>query len=303
MSRLVDLSKLPAPDVIEELDYETLLAARKAKFLLLSPESEREFWQARLALESEPITKLLEENAYLEMLLRSRINHAARAVMLAFAAGADLDHLGALFGVQRLLIQAEDLTQDPPVLAVYESDERFRRRIQLALDSFTTAGSRSSYLYHTLTASGKIKDANISSPEPGTVLVTVLADKTYGTANSKMLTLVSTALNAEEVRPLTDTVNVAAATIINYQINAEITLYPTAIESVIIDNVRKKINEYVDKQYQLGLDITRSGIFAALHQEGVQNVRLITPAVDLVITPTQAGNCTNISLSVRGRDE
>lgn len=301
--RLIDLTQLPPPDVVEELNFEVLLAARKAKFLSLWPEAEQALWAERLEMEAEPVTKLLEENAYLEMLLRSRINHAARSVMLAFAAGADLDHLGALFGVQRLLIQAEDLTQDPPVLAVYESDERFRRRIQLALDSFTTAGSRSSYLYHTLTASGKIKDANISSPEPGTVLVTVLADKTYGTANSEMLAIVSAALNAEEVRPLTDTVNVAAAAIINYQINAEITLYPTAIESVILDNVRNKINEYADKQYRLGLDITRSGIFAALHQEGVQNVRLITPAVDLVITPTQAGNCTNISLSIRGRDE
>ena len=41
MSELVDLSKLPAPDVLETLDYETLLAERKAQFIARYPESEQ----------------------------------------------------------------------------------------------------------------------------------------------------------------------------------------------------------------------------------------------------------------------
>ena len=68
MSELVDLSKLPAPDVLETLDYEKLLAARKEKFISLYPVDEQAFWRARLQLESEPIVKLLEENCYLQML-------------------------------------------------------------------------------------------------------------------------------------------------------------------------------------------------------------------------------------------
>lgn len=303
MSQLVDLSKLPAPDVIEELDYETLLAARKAKFLSLYPESEREFWQARLALESEPITKLLEENAYLELILRARINHAARAVMLAFATGADLEHLGALMGVQRLLIQAEDISQEPPQPAIYEDDERLRLRIQMSLEGKTTAGSRGSYLFHTLSASANIKDAYISSPTPGEVLVTVLATPEYGSADDTLLNLVNARLNQEEIRPLTDTVRVAAAQIVPYQIVAELTMFPSVLEATVLSNAQAKVQAYAAQQFNLGKDITRSGIFAALHQEGVQNVRLITPAADIVITPTQAGKCTQINVTVRGRDE
>ncbi len=43
-----------------------------------------------LELESEPATKLLQENAYRELLLRQRINEAAQAVMVAYAMGGDL---------------------------------------------------------------------------------------------------------------------------------------------------------------------------------------------------------------------
>ena len=63
MSELVDLSKLDAPKVLEDLDFETLLAERKQEFTNLFDESERPFWQSRLSLESEPITKTLARSS------------------------------------------------------------------------------------------------------------------------------------------------------------------------------------------------------------------------------------------------
>lgn len=303
MSQLVDLSKLTAPDVIEELDYETLLADRKAKFLSLYPESERAFWQARLALESEPIAKLLEENAYLELILRARINHAARAVMLAFATGADLDHLGALMGVQRLLIRTEDVSQNPPIPAIYEDDERLRLRIQMSLEGRTTAGSRGSYLFHTLSVSANIRDANISSPTPGTVLVTVLPTRNYEDDEQALLDAVKQKLNQEEIRPLTDTVEVARAEQVTYQVIAELTMYPSAIEGISFAAAQSKLNAFVEKQYYLGRDITLSGIYAALHQEGVQNVHISQPSADIVVEPKKVACCTGINITIRGRDE
>ena len=98
----IDLSLLPAPDVVEELDYETLFEERKATLLSLYDESEREAVARTLALESEPIVKLLQENAYREVILRQRVNEAARANMLAYATGADLDQIGGNYNVERL---------------------------------------------------------------------------------------------------------------------------------------------------------------------------------------------------------
>jgi len=78
----VDLSQLPVPDVVEVLDYETILAERKATLISLYPEDQQEAITRTLALESEPIVKLLQENAYREVIWRQRVNEAALAVTL-----------------------------------------------------------------------------------------------------------------------------------------------------------------------------------------------------------------------------
>ena len=304
MSELVDLKKLPAPKVVQELSYETLLAQRKAKFLSLQENDDmRQHWQARLQLESEPVVKLLEENAYLELLLRTNINESAKAVMLAYATGSDLDQLGALFGVTRLIIQAEYLKSTPPSPAKYEDDERFRTRIQMSLEGLTTAGSRASYEFHALSTSTKVKDVDVTSPTAGTVKVAILSTEGQGTADSDLINAVKEQLNAEHIRPLTDTVLVESAVILPYEIQAAITLYPTVLESVVMANVNQAIANYANKQHLLGIDITLSGIYAALHQEGVQNVKLTKPLADLIVQPHQAAYCTQIQVNVGGRDE
>ena len=304
MSELVDLKKLPAPKVVQELSYETLLTQRKEKFLSLQESDEmRQHWQARLQLESEPVVKLLEENAYLELLLRTNINESAKAVMLVYATGSDLDQLGALFGVTRLIIQAEDLKSNPPTQAKYEDDERFRTRIQMSLEGLTTAGSRASYEFHALSTSAKIKDVDVTSPTAGTVKVAILSTEGQGTAYGVLIKVLKEQLNAEHIRPLTDTVLVESAVILTYEIQATITLYPSVLESVVMENVNKAITRYVNKQHSLGIDITRSGIYAALHQEGVQNVKLTKPMDDLIVQPHQAAYCTLIQVSLGGRDE
>lgn len=58
------------------------------------------------------------------------ISEAARAVMLAYAAGADLDQLGANSSVERLVITPSDETSLPPTPALMESDTDYRLRIQ-----------------------------------------------------------------------------------------------------------------------------------------------------------------------------
>ena len=95
----IDLSRLPAPTVVEAIDYETVLAALKADLVARWPDYTAD-------LESDPAIKLLEVAAYREVLLRQRVNDAARAVLVATAIGSDLDHLGALLNVARLEVEA-----------------------------------------------------------------------------------------------------------------------------------------------------------------------------------------------------
>ena len=139
----IDLSRLAAPDVVEALDFEAILAEMLADL--------RGRDSAFTALtEADPAYKILEVAAYRELLIRQRINEAARSVMLAYAAGADLDQIAANFGVARLLIRPADDRTIPPTPAVYETDEELRNRVTLSLEGYTAAGSRGSYVYHAL---------------------------------------------------------------------------------------------------------------------------------------------------------
>ena len=97
MTTTIDLTTLPAPDVDETLDYEAIRAQHLADLAARYPDA-----AAVLALESEPLVKLVEAHAYRELLYRQRVNTAARSQLLAFATGTDLDHKGAFFNVPRL---------------------------------------------------------------------------------------------------------------------------------------------------------------------------------------------------------
>ena len=85
----IDLTRLPAPKVIEELDFETIFERKKNALLELVPSSVRETIAATLSLESEPLTIDLQQQAYQEMILRQRINQATASTLLAFAQGSD----------------------------------------------------------------------------------------------------------------------------------------------------------------------------------------------------------------------
>ena len=75
---MIDLSQVPAPAVIEELNFETLLAERKAELIAAMPADMQADITATLALESEPLTILLEDNVYRELALRAHVNDSAK---------------------------------------------------------------------------------------------------------------------------------------------------------------------------------------------------------------------------------
>ena len=299
----IDLSQLPAPDVVEALDYETLLAERKATLISLYPAEQQAAITRTLALESEPLVKLLQENAYRELILRQRINEAAKANMVAWATGADLDQLGANNGVTRLTLRAADNSTLPPTAAVMESDDNFRMRIAAAFEGLSVAGPSGAYEYHAKSADGRIADVSATSPAPAEVVITVLSREGDGTAPADLLTIVANALNDEDVRPVADRVRVQAAAIVSYRVDATLFLYPGPEAEPIRAAAEAKLLAFINAQSRLGRDIRQSALYAALHVEGVQRVELAQPAADVVLDKTQAAYCSGYSITVGGSDE
>lgn len=299
----IDLSQLPAPNVVEPLDYETLFAERKATLISLYSADQQEAVARTLALESEPIVKLLQENAYREVLLRQRVNDAAKAVMLAHATGEDLDQLGANFNTPRLVIAPADESAIPPTPAVMEADEDYRLRLQDAFEGMSTAGSAGSYRFHARSADGRVADVTAISPSPANVTVTVLSRDGDGSASAELLQVVSAALNDEDVRPVADRVIVQSAKIAPYAIEAVLYLYPGPEVAPILTAAKQRLHNYVLTMRRLGRSIRCSGIIAALTVEGVERVEVAKPATDIVLDKTQAGYCTGVNITPGRADD
>jgi phage-related baseplate assembly protein len=189
-----------------------------------------------------------------------------------------------------------------------ETDDHLRQRIQAAPNQFSVAGPVGAYRFFALGADPSIVDAQVVSPAPGSVDVYILtgpittqpaaAPNLAGVASSALLSAVFTALNADTVRPLTDTVNVLAVTEVDYQITGTITLYSDADPTATANAANAAAAEFaINLAAKIQRDIVPSQIVAALSVAGVYEVTLTAPAY----TQLQAGqwaNCTAISLSV-----
>ena len=314
----VDLGQLPKPQVIEELDFEVILERIKANHLARNPTFSAD-------LESEPVIKLLETVAYREMNLRAAQNDDARSVMLAFATGADLEHLASFYGVKRLVIDPGDQGAVPPVEPTLESDEAFRRRVQLAPEALSVAGSRGGYAFNALSVGETPASIDIAAPEPGIVIITyqfasgsvvalvkdvnpyrsnpgeitvvVMGWTGDGVPAQVALDAVEAGLTDEYVRPLGDTVIVRPVEIINYTVTAILEIYDGPEAPIVEAAARAAVQGYVDTQHRIGARVTDSGLHDALTVAGVEKVRL-TGFVDNVPSDDAAAYCTGITLSV-----
>lgn len=300
---IIDLTALPAPDIIEELNYETLYEARIARLIALYPLEQQDEIAKTLTLESEPIVKILQESAYHELILRQRINEAALAVMIAHAQNNDLDNLAALFNVERLTIQEADDSVSPPLEAQYESDLDLRNRAPEAFEGLSVAGPRGAYIFYAKSADGNVLDAEVISPAPAYVDVVILSRENGGVADDELLAIVDKELNAEDRRPVADRVTVKSAEIIDYNVKAILYLGPYPESEPILEAANNDIVEFTENKHRIGVDINRSALIAALHVEGVAKVELIEPAQDLVITKEQASRCINIEIEVQREDK
>lgn len=292
----INLDRLPAPQIIEQPDFETIFAARKARLIELAPHL-----APALELESEPLVKLLQEDSYRELILRAAVQDAGAGNLLAFASGAVLDHLAAFYGVARLVIQEANTSVSPPIAEVLEDDARLRARVQLAPEGFTTAGTIGSYMFWALSASAEVKDVAILQADvPGEVRVVALSTQGNGVPDLALLAVISETL--EPRRPLTDLVKVEAANVQEYSVEAELTLYEGPGAELVRQASIAAVEAFVAERHRLGHDITIAGLHAALFQAGVQDVALTQPAASIVVAPDAAAFCADITVTVGARN-
>lgn len=225
---------------------------------------------------------LIDLIAYRETLVRIGVQEAAKQNLVAFARAPMLDYLGELVGVYRI----DD-----------ETDDQLRERIKLAPESFSVAGSRGSYIYHAKSADSSIVDVAVNSPLPGVVAVYPLCDT--GVPDQPVLDAVYARCNAEDVRPLTDEVQVLQPDPIDYTIAVTVTPYQWPDRVLVQEQAETALGVLAaEMQGKLGQDVTLSRIVAAAHLDGVYRVSVQQPATDLIIDFNQFARCGGISVTL-----
>lgn len=272
-----DLSLLAPPDIVEPLSFEAIVAALQADLVARYPEA-----ADVIALRSEPMVKLLEVFAYREMLLRARINSAARANLLAFATGGDLDQLAAFYGVAR---QAD------------EPDDRLRTRVQLQIAALAGNGTHERYRALAMAASAAVVDAAVLQPAAGSVAVALWL--TEGADVDATLATVRAAFAADDARTLGVPLTVRQALARPVSITA--TIYREVAAPVdLAQQLGAALAPALAAYAKLGRDVPVSWLLAQLHVAGVSRVTLAAPAGDITLAPDEYATLDAVTITDGG---
>lgn len=160
-----------------------------------------------------------------------------------------------------------------------EDDASYYERMRESMESFSTAGPMNGYIYFTKSVSAAVADVVATSPTPGVVDVRVLLQDGQQ-ATEAVLKEIEEALNADDVRPLTDTVTVSVPETVSFDV--DLTFYiaqPNAASATVIEAAaRQAVKDYISWQTsKIGRDINPSYLTAKLMEAGVKRVEVRKP--------------------------
>ena len=165
-----------------------------------------------------------------------------------------------------------------------EDDASYYERMRESMESFSTAGPINGYIYHTKSVSTAIADVAATSPEAGVVDIRVLLQG--GEQPTKaVLEEIEEALNASDVRPLTDIVTVSMPEEDPFEI--DLTYYinrnSQASTSITDREARAAVEEYIKWQTgKMGRDINPSYLTQLIMAAGVKRVEVRKPTFQVV---------------------
>ena len=165
-----------------------------------------------------------------------------------------------------------------------EDDDSYYERMRESMESFSTAGPINGYIYHTKSVSPSIADVAATSPEAGVVDIRVLLQDGEQPTQA-VLEEIEAALNASDVRPLTDVVTVSMPEEVQFEI--DLTYYinrnSQASTSIIERDARAAIEDYIKWQTgKMGRDINPSYLTQLIMAAGVKRVEIRKPTFKAV---------------------
>lgn len=281
--------------VLEKLDVETILAQRMVRLKQLwshyDPPAAAQYDVENL--EFDPIKINQEVCAYFELLLRDRVNQAARSVTLAYAIGTDLDAIASRYpgGVPRL---------------PNESDDRYRRRIWLSPNVLSPHGTAEAYEFWALTALPSLRDVtairSVQFDYYPTILITCLKEPPADPKpTDEELVRVRAYIQSLSRQGLTDVISVNPPKIKEIEYKIAVWFYPGTNADTTMNQIVGNIATLVNDQYWLGHDHSHTAIHAACRMTGVHHVDIEAPEDDVMVPLDWLIKVTNVTVRNAGR--
>lgn len=180
-------------------------------------------------------------------------------------------------------LKAENITKTEGGAEV-EGDTEYYERMRESMESFSTAGPINAYIYHAKSVSAAIADVAATSPEPGIVDIRILLQNGEQ-PNQAMLEEIEAALNASDVRPLTDVVTVSMPEEDMFELDVSFFIgrNEQVSTSIIEQDIKAAVEDYIRWQTgKMGKDINPSYLIQLMMATGVKRVEIRKPIFQVV---------------------
>jgi len=178
-----------------------------------------------------------------------------------------------------------------------ENDDRFRERIRLSLERFSTAGPRLAYEYWVKTAHQDITDVSVYSPQPGVVKVHFLV-KNGELPSEDMLNYVRNFLNQDKIRPLTDFVVVEPPEVVPYEVKLTYWIHKKnePLVGLIQEKVQKTVEGFITwAGSKIGRDVLPEELIQRVKEAGAYRVKIDAPTYT-EISRSQVAKASNVQI-------
>lgn len=165
-----------------------------------------------------------------------------------------------------------------------EDNASYYERMRDSMESFSTAGPINGYIYWTKTVSPAVLDVAVTSPEACYVDVRVIL-RDGQEATEAVLKEIEEALNASDIRPLTDIVTVSAPETVDFSVDATFWIAQPNRESAaaIEREVRAAVDNFIVWQTsKMGRDINPSYLTKLMMDAGAKRVEVRQPTFQSV---------------------
>ncbi|CAM3934153.1 baseplate J/gp47 family protein [Vibrio aquimaris] len=325
---------MKTPDIFKVEDFATL-RAKFVEFVRTNAEAERDtaFAESMVETLENPSEALAW---WTDQVIRwtqhnTRENNYGALQQFAQTATEDdaIDLVCARLGVERQVIQKEDLTAVPPKPLIKESNESMLLRYALAPHSLSTTGTRMGYKFHSLNVGHKPlitvesvseteillrfkfseslsqlrpKDAEARTPQPNTGKIDnhILSWEGDGTPSAELIESVHSYITRPDIAQETDEVSTKAATIKRYQIHLRVTEHNEPTRLIERAEFESALRQYASDNHRLDHDVLRSVLDQIAHNHKAKTVEVVEPSNDVLCDWKEAAYCESVRVDYVG---